>query len=99
MWFCFLPVAAEVGGVDPLTIEVRLMNEVVLWYFLYCGLGHVDLEGALGRFYFISIWKRESFRGRLGCQAHLLGESLTASFCATTCCHLKFARALRPYAV
>ena len=47
MWFGFLPVAAEVGGVDPLTIEVRLMIDVVLWYFLYWGLDQVDLEGAL----------------------------------------------------
>ena len=47
MWWCFLPVAAEIGDVDPLTIEVRLINEIVLWYFLYWGLDQVDLEGAL----------------------------------------------------
>ena len=47
MWFGFFPVAAEVGVVDPLTIEVRLMIDVVLWYFLYWGLDQVDLEGAL----------------------------------------------------
>ena len=47
MWFCFLPVAAEVGGVDPLTIEVRLMIEVVLQYSLYRLFDQVDLEGAL----------------------------------------------------
>ena len=27
--------------------EVRLIIDVVLWYFLYCGLDQVDLEGAL----------------------------------------------------
>ena len=37
------------------------MIDVELWYFLYCGSWHVDLEGALGRFYFISLWKKESF--------------------------------------
>ena len=31
------------------------MIDVELWYFLYCGSGHVDLEGALDRFYFISL--------------------------------------------
>ena len=47
MWCCFLPVAAEVGGVDPLTIEVRLMIEAVLQYSLYRLFDPVDLEGAL----------------------------------------------------
>ena len=75
MWFCFLPVAAEVGGVDPLTIEVRLMIDVELWYFLYCGSGHVDLEGALDRFYFISLFGgRRAFEVDSVCQAHLVGE-------------------------
>ena len=69
MWWCFLPVAAEVGDVDPLTIEVRLINEVVLWYFLYRGLDLVDLEGAL-----VSLFHQLLEEGELLRSTWLLGS-------------------------
>ena len=69
MWCCFLPVAAEVGGVDPLTIEVRLMIEVVLQYFLYRVLDLVDLEGAL-----VSLFHQLLEEGELLRSTWLLGS-------------------------
>ena len=69
MWFCFLPVAAEVGGVDPLTIEVRLMIEVVLQYSLYRLLAQVDLEGAL-----VSLFHQLLEEGELLRSTWLLGS-------------------------
>ena len=69
MWWCFLPVAAEVGDVDPLTIEVRLINEVVLQYFLYRVLDLVDLEGAL-----VSLFHQLLGEGELLRSTWLLGS-------------------------
>ena len=100
MWCCFLPVAAEVGGVDPLTIEVRLMIDVELWYFLYCGSGHVDLEGALDRFYFISLLEEGELSRSTQFVRLTWQVSISQPACVlTTCCHLHSARALRPCAV
>ena len=74
--------------------EVRLMIEAVLQYSLYRLFDPVDLEGAL-----VSLFHQILEEGELLRSNWLLGSPVSelpkARFCLTTCCHLKFTRALR----